>query len=389
MKIVILVGDGMADEPIPSLLGKTPLEAANTPTFDKIAREGRSGLLNSIPDGFEAGSDIANLSILGYDPSTCYTGRGPLEALSIGLDTGDKFVYRCNIVSIINDVMTDFTAGHITTKEATELLNSLNGSIDEVSFYPGVSYRNLLTLENGAGGETVPPHDIVGENIGINLPTGADSDILFRAFKVSERVFLNHEVNRVRISEGKIQATHIWPWGGGKRPSLENFKQKTGLSGGIISAVDLLNGIGRGASMKIIKVPGATGFLDTDYQAKARYALLALKELDFVFIHIEAPDEAGHMGSLDAKIKAIEEVDRVAETILKEFHGIIAILPDHPTPVSLKTHTRDPVPFAVLGLGTDSVDKYSERDAAKGSFGIINATSLLPILINSKGSLNK
>ena len=383
MKYVVVLGDGMADWPDPAHDGRTPLEYANIPNMDKIAREGRCGMLATVPEGFEPGSDIANLSVLGYDPAKYYTGRGALEAVSMGVDLGPgDIAYRCNLVCMKDGVMEDFSAGHITSEEGAALLASLAEELADVGLYPGVSYRHLLVVAGGGGAETTPPHDIVGQETGEYLPKGADAELLLRCMEVSRRVFADHPVNARRIAEGKTPATSIWPWSGGAKPALPLFAEKYGRSGGIISAVDLLNGIARCAGMKVIPVPGATGYLDTNYEGKARAAVAALAEVDFVYMHVEAPDEAGHLGSWDEKVKAIERLDAVIGIILDEADATIAVLPDHPTPIALKTHTSEPVPFAILGKGTDDVQAYSEKDAKNGSYGLMNALDFLSLLFS-------
>jgi 2,3-bisphosphoglycerate-independent phosphoglycerate mutase len=383
MKYLLVLGDGMADEPLAELGGMTPLEYANTPNMDRIAREGACGMLRTIPDGFEPGSDIANLSVLGYDPRQYYTGRGPLEAMSMGVQLGDDDVaYRCNISTVVNGKMADFSAGHISTQESHDLLAALAQRVPDVFIREGVSYRNLLVIRHGKGSVSTPPHDIVGQDIGPYLPTGGDAETLLRCIDESVGVFKTHPVNKARISAGKTQATQIWPWSGGKRPALPLFRDKYGKAGGMISAVDLLNGIARCAGMEIIRVPGATGYLDTDYNAKARYAIEALRSLDFLYLHVEAPDEAGHLGSVEEKVRAIERVDEMLGIIMEEFSGVIAILPDHPTPITLKTHTRDPVPFAVRGLKKDSTRRYSEREARSGIYGTTDAIDFLSLLFS-------
>jgi 2,3-bisphosphoglycerate-independent phosphoglycerate mutase len=386
MKILMVVGDGMADEPLAELGGKTPLEYARTPNFDRIAREGACGLLRTIPEGCEAGSDIANLSILGYDPRVYYTGRGPIEAASIGIELGtDDVAYRCNLVTVTDGVMEDFSAGHIPSSEGGALIRALAGEVAGASLYPGISYRNLLVVRGGGGSVTTPPHDIVGQAIGPHLPRGGDAEVLRRAMERSRQVLGDHPVNRGRISRGEPPATMIWPWSGGRKPDLPRFRDLHGLSGAMISAVDLLNGIARLAGMAVIRVPGATGYLDTDYGAKARYAREALERFDFLYLHVEAPDEAGHMGSAVEKVKAIERVDGVVGTIMETFRGIIAVLPDHPTPVRVKTHTADPVPFAVRGLGKDGTRRLTEKEAARGSLGTREAGNLLPFILGKSG----
>jgi 2,3-bisphosphoglycerate-independent phosphoglycerate mutase len=381
MKYIVVLGDGMADEPLEELGGRTPLEYAKTPNMDRMAREGACGMLRTIPDGYEAGSDIANMAVLGYAPEKYYTGRGPLEALSMGVDLMPEDVaYRCNLVTVEDNTMVDFSAGHISSAEGAELFASLQQALPEVMLQAGVSYRNLLVARGGEGAASTPPHDIVGQGISPYLPKGGDAELLLHCMEVSRKVFDNHPVNLARIRAGKRPATRIWPWSGGHKPAFPLFEKKYGKKGGIISAVDLLNGIGRCAGMEIITVPGATGFLDTDYDAKARYALDAISRLDFVYVHIEAPDEAGHMGSIEEKVKAIERVDGVVGTILDAFDGIVAVLPDHPTPIRVKTHTRDPVPFVVRGKGTDGTQTYSESAARDGELGTKNATEFLEFL---------
>jgi 2,3-bisphosphoglycerate-independent phosphoglycerate mutase len=385
MKYVVILGDGMADEPLQELGGKTPLEYARTPAMDRIAREGASGLLRTVPDGYEAGSDIANLSILGYDPGTCYTGRGPLEALSMGIDLREQDVaYRANLVTIRDGVMEDFNAGHISSAEGAALLHDLAPRLSRARVHAGISYRNLLVIPGGDGAVTVPPHDIVGQEVAPHLPRGGDAGVLGDAMDESRSVFSGHPVNQARIASGRLPATQIWPWSGGKKPFLTPFREKYGRSGGMISAVDLLNGIARAAKMEVVSVPGATGYLDTDYQAKARYALAALKRLDFMYVHVEAPDEAGHIGGIQEKIEAIEHVDEMIGTILEEFYGVIAVLPDHPTPIRARTHTRDPVPFAIRGREKDNVTRFSEREAANGSYGTRDAKEFLSLVFGAK-----
>ena len=383
MKYIIILGDGMADEPLAELGGRTPLEYADIPNMDRIAREGRCGMLRTVPDEFEPGSDIANLSILGYDPRTSYTGRGPLEAASMGIALEDgEMAYRCNLVTVRDGVMEDFNAGHISNAEGAGLLRDLDTALGDVRVYPGVGYRNLMVVSRARGAVTTAPHDIVGQPVAEFLPRGEDAGILLDCMERSREVFADHPVNRRRLQEGKTPATVVWPWSGGRKPSLAPFHEKYGLHGGVISAVDLLSGIARLAEMEVIRVPGATGFLDTDYEAKARYAVDALDRLDFVYMHVEAPDEAGHMGSVEEKVRAIERLDEAVGIILDRPDTTVAVLPDHPTPVRCKTHTADPIPFAILGKGRDNVCAFSEREAAEGSFGLMQAPDLLPLLFS-------
>jgi 2,3-bisphosphoglycerate-independent phosphoglycerate mutase len=380
-KYLVVIGDGMADEPVCN--GKTPLEAAHTPWMDRISREGSMGMVRTIPEGCEAGSDIANLGILGYDPRCYYTGRGPLEAASRNIALGPSDIaYRCNLVTVQEGVMVDFSAGHISSPEGECLLSALKGSLQSVSLYPGISYRNLLVVHDGGGAATVPPHDIVGNAIAPHLPTGKDATVLRSCMEKSREVFADHPINRARKAAGNPPATQLWPWSGGRYPSLPSFRERYGMRGGVISAVDLLQGIARCSGMEVIQVPGATGYLDTDYQAKARYAIDALNRLDFLYLHVEAPDEAGHLGDAEEKIVAIERVDGMIGTIFQKFQGVIAVLPDHPTPLRMRTHTADPVPFAIFGKERDETRCYSEHEGQSGGYGMINAIEFLPLLFS-------
>ena len=381
-KYLVVLGDGMADEPLAELGGKTPLEYARTPNFDRIAREGACGMVRTIPPGFEAGSDIANLSLLGYNPKKYYTGRGPLEAASMEVPLGERDIaYRCNLVTVTDGVMVDFSAGHIPSSEGGPLIRALAGRVDEVSLHAGISYRNLMVVPNGEGAETAPPHDIVGERIEAHLPRGGDAGILIRVMERSREILRDQPVNRERVAHGQSPANMVWPWSGGRKPNLPLFRDLHGISGAMISAVDLLNGIARLAGMEVIRVPGATGYLDTDYGAKARYAREALERFDFLYLHVEAPDEAGHMGSVEEKVRAIERVDGMVGIIMETFQGIIAVLPDHPTPIRVKTHTPDPVPFAVRGLLRDGTSRLTEREAARGGYGTIEGVDFLPLIL--------
>ena len=373
----------MADDPLPELGGRTPLEYAKTPNMDRMAQEGECGMLRTIPENYEAGSDIANMSILGYAPEKYYTGRGPLEALSMGIDLlPNDVAYRCNIVTVQQGIMADFSAGHISSAEGAALFATLALHLNKVSLRPGVSYRNLLVVPHGEGAESTPPHDIVGQSIAGFLPKNGDAPLLLDCMEKSAAVFSDHPVNAARAKAGKPPATQIWPWSGGKRPAFPAFSEKYHKNGGMISAVDLLNGIARCAGMEIITVPGATGYFDTDYLAKARYALDAIKRLDFVYVHIEAPDEAGHEGNIEEKVRAIENVDRVVGAIRAEFDGVVAVLPDHPTPIRMKTHSREPVPFVVTGKGSDTCRHFTEKEARSGMFGTKKATEFLSFLFS-------
>jgi len=364
MKYVIIVGDGMADYPVQSLGGKTPLMVARTPHMDFMAGQGEIGLVRTVPDGFNPGSEIANLSIFGYDPIRYYTGRGPLEAASLGVQLSDNDIaFRCNLVTLKFQgdqiVMEDFSAGHINNEEAREIIRDLNKKIGtkEIQFFPGVSYRHLMVLKNGAAkflnlGKLVliPPHDIIGKEITAFLPQVKDP--ILALMTKSQSLLKNHPVNVAREGKGLLPANSIWLWGQGRSPRMITLKERFGMDGFVISAVHLIKGIGILAGLEVLEVPGITGYFDTNYNGKAQYALKGLREKDFVYVHVEAPDEAGHMGDLQLKIDAIEAFDqKVVGAILKGIKDFdrykILILPDHPTPLSVRTHTADPVPYLI------------------------------------------
>ena len=382
MKYVVLLGDGMADWDIESLGGKTPLAYAKTPHMDRVAREGTLGLIDTVPRGLKPGSDVAILSVLGYDPAVCYTGRGPLEAASMGvrLDPGD-LAFRCNLVTLgdgADPVMADFTAGHIPSDEAREIILDLDRRIgtETLKFHPGVGYRHLLVWKGGGPEvETTPPHDITGQPTAGYLPRGKGAEDVIGLMLRSREVLKDHPVNRRRAAAGRKQATSVWLWGQGGKPAMEPLSTKYGLRGGMISAVDLLNGLGVYAGLEILRVPGATGYIDTNYVGKAEKVLEALGERDFVFVHVEAPDEMGHEGNLEGKVKAIEDFDeKVVGTVLKGIgrHGDyrVLVLSDHPTPIAKRTHTAEPSPFAVLCSREEdnvrSAEEYSEEAARRG-----------------------
>ncbi len=362
MKYVVLLGDGMADYPCQKLGGKTPLECAFTPFLDQIAAEGTLGLVDTIPKGFTPGSDVANLSVLGYNPEETYTGRGPLEAASMGINLApDDIAYRCNLVTIGEKdgeqaFMEDFTAGHISSSEAREIILDINRQLNssQYRFYPGVGYRHLLIWHNAAGSpQTTPPHDIPGMAIAQYLPQGECADEINDLMKRVAEVLKDHPVNVRRLAGGKKPANSIWLWGQGKKPQMIPLTRKYDFRGGMISAVDLLNGLGINAGLKPLHVEGATGYIDTNFEGKARMALDALKFMDFVFLHLEAPDEMGHEGNAQGKIQAIESFDeKIVGPILNNIGKLdeyrILVLSDHPTPLDLKTHVGDPSPFAVI-----------------------------------------
>ena len=379
MKYIILVGDGMADYPIVELNNKTPLEAARTPNMDFIARYGMLGRVKTIPEKMAPASDVANMSILGYDPQEYYTGRGPLEAANLGIELEDRDIaFRCNFITTNNDILVDYSAGHITTKETGILINFLNRKLGtkEMKFYCGVSYRNLLVIRDAPAdlinSQCYPPHDIIGKSISRHLPKGKDAELLIKLMKESAVILAPHEINQVRIDLRENPASMIWLWGQGRKANLPTYKDKYNLTGSIISAVDLIKGLGRLLGLEVINVPGATGFYDTDYEGKARAAIKALKDKDFVFLHVEAPDEAGHNGDLREKITAIERFDhfvvgKVLAAFKRKKNFRLLVLPDHPTPLSVRTHTSEPVPFAILGrdvFGSGFLG-FNEKEAQK------------------------
>jgi len=362
MKYVVIIGDGMADRPVKGLGSKTPLQKAFKPNMDRLVLEGIIGKVRTIPAGFHPGSDIASLNILGYNPMEFYSGRAPLEAASIGIKLErDDVAYRCNLVTLkfnkdkTKAVMEDYSGGHITTEDARELINDINRGIgtEQISFYAGVSYRHIMVWSSGAlNNECIPPHDITGKDITDYLPVGDGEDVLRGLMLKSTDILISHPVNRERIKRGDKPANSIWLWGQGKKLSLPTFRQKYSLDGALISAVDLMKGIGIYAGFEILGVPGITGYLDTNYVGKAEAALKALEKVDLAYIHVEAPDEAGHSGNYNDKVKAIEDFDAlVVGTVLRGIESFdeyrILLLPDHATPIEVRTHTDEPVPFVI------------------------------------------
>ncbi len=363
MKYVVIIGDGMADRPLEDLGWKTPLQEAFKPNMDRLACGGKIGRVRTIPPGFHPGSDVANLNILGYNPSKFYSGRAPLEAASMGIILKEEDVaYRCNLVTLkynqdmTKAVMEDYSSGHITTEEARELVNYINKEIriEKISFYPGISYRHIMVWTAGALNiECIPPHDITGKDIADYLPVGDGEDILREIMRKSTGILKSHPINKERLRRGEKPANSVWLWGQGKKLGLPTFREKYSLDGALVSAVDLMRGIGIYAGFEILEVPGITGYLDTNYVGKAEAALKALEKVDIAYIHVEAPDEAGHSGNYMDKIKAIEDFDAlVVGTVLKGIAFFdeyrILLLPDHPTPIDVRTHTDEPVPFVIF-----------------------------------------
>ena len=407
MKYIVLVGDGMGDNPVEQLGGKTPLQAAKTPNMDRLARNGVLGLVKLAPDGFSPGSDVTQLSLLGYDPRKCYTGRSPLEAASIGVSMEkDDVAYRCNLVTLTRNgeyisgnlsddvIMEDYSGGHIGTDEARELILSLDNSLgkDNFRFYPGVSYRHLFIWKYGETDlKSTPPHDFTGKVIKGRLPAGKGVDVLIDLMEKALRILIDHPVNRRRKERGDKPANGIWLWGQGKAPSLETFYKRYGLHGSMISAVDLTRGIGKYAGFDIVNVPGATGYLDTNYRGKGEYALKELYTKDIVYVHVEAPDEAGHNGDVAGKVKAIEEFDeKVVGVILEGMKGRgghrVLVLCDHKTPVALKTHTPEPIPFILYdSRETEKSGRaYDEFNAEESGVFVEDGTKIIDMLIGER-----
>jgi len=401
MKYILIIGDGMADYPIPELGDKTPLQAAYKPNMDSIAAKGRNGFIKTVPDELSPGSDVAICSILGYDPRLYCTGRGPLEAPSRGIKLGDNdAAYRCNLITEKNGAIVDYSAGHITTNEASGLIAAMEnrfGKPGQVEFLAGLDYRHFLILRNFAHPELIdctPPHDAIGVEVSMVLPKSKSekaektAQLLRDLINGSRTILRTHLVNIAREKAGQNPGNLIWPWGGGKKPSMPTLKEKYGLKGAVISAVDLVKGLATYAGMEIINVPGATGLHNTNYEGKADAAIKALKDNDLVVVHVEAPDEAGHVKDVAMKTKTIEDLDkrllgRILDSLSEPY--AIAISPDHPTPIKIGTHTRDPVPFAIESplLKPDGVKKFDEFSAKKGSYGLVQNDFLVSLLISS------
>ncbi len=402
MKHIIILGDGMAGWPIKALNGQTLLQAAYTPFMNELARKGRTGRLMTVAPGFHPGSEVANMSVLGYDLEKVYEGRGPLEAASIGVELQPgELALRCNIICIANDCIKNHSAGHITTEEADELVQALQAALgnDRVRFHTGIQYRHLLVIKGGDKRiACTPPHDVPGQPfrprmVRATVPEAQETaelinDLILR----SQEVLKNHPINLRRMEQGKDPANSIWPWGGGFRPQMELLSEKFPevKSGTVISAVDLIRGIGHYAGFETPEVEGATGLYDTNYENKVSVALDALRQQDFVYLHIEASDEAGHEGNMDLKKRTIEDLDnRVVRPIYEEVKNwdepvSIAILPDHPTPCSLRTHTSEPVPFLIWNpeIQPDNVETFDEVSALHGSYGLLQKDEFIQAFLN-------
>lgn len=400
MKYIIILGDGMADEPIEAFGGKTPLQYADTPYMDRLAALGVTGRLKTVADGFHPGSEVANMSVLGYDLSQVYEGRGVLEAASMGVDLQPgEMAMRCNLVCVEGDILKNHSSGHISTGEADELIRFLNEQLgsDRVRFHTGVSYRHLLVVKGGDKRlDCTPPHDVPLQPFRPLLAkpeveeAQETADLLNRLILRSQEILGDHPINRQRIAEGKDPANSIWPWSPGYRPAMQTLQQMYGIrKGSVISAVDLIRGIGVYAGLEVIQVEGATGLYDTNYEGKAQAALEALRTNDFVYLHIEASDEAGHEGDVSLKIKTIENLDkRAVGPIYEALQNwnepvAIAILPDHPTPCAIRTHTDTPVPFLIYKPGQmpDEVTSFDEFTVRRGKYGLLEKDEFIKQLI--------
>ena len=401
MKYIIILGDGMSDEPLAEYGGKTPLQMAHKPHIDWLAKNGQSGQLITVPPTMHPGSEIANMAVLGYDVETVFEGRGVLEAASMGVELKtDDLALRCNLVTIEDKRIKNHSAGHISNSEANKLIRFLNENLktDNLAFYAGVSYRHLLVINGGNKMvNCVPPHDVPGTLFKTVLPQAKTSegiktaDLLTWLIIESQKILENHPVNIARKKQGKDPANSIWPWSPGYKPAMPTLYDMFGIKkSAVISAVDLIHGIGTYAGMKVIHVEGATGLYNTNYEGKAKAAVDALNENDLVYLHIEASDEAGHEGDVELKTKTIEFLDeRVVKYILSETQKMeeevaIAILPDHPTPCALKTHTRNPVPFTIFkpGIKPDKVKVYDEFDTQNGLFGVLKGDEFIKAFLN-------
>ncbi|MEI7640866.1 MAG: cofactor-independent phosphoglycerate mutase [bacterium] len=395
MKYIILLADGMADRPIASLGNKTPLEAAHTPNMDMLASLSQVGMVKTLVEGYPLGSDVGNMTVLGINPNDHYTGRAALEAANMKIEMGTKDVaFRCNLVTIKDNAMLDYSAGHISTEEAKILIKLIDKKLGgpDFRFYPGKSYRHIMVTNSGETTKTIAPHDITGQEIEPNFPQGAKSKILIELMKNSAFLLEGHEVNTQRRALGKNPANMMWLWGQGKKMTVPSLKETFGISGAVISAVDLVKGIGVYLGMEVIEVPGATGYIDTNYEGKADYALKALKKHDFVYLHVEATDETGHNGDIKFKIQAIEDFDkkivgRIVEG-MKTFKDYkIMVTSDHSTPVEIRTHTAEPVPFLIYTSTkpvTNSISKHSEKAAMETGVKFENGWELFPYFINNK-----
>ena len=393
-KYVIIVPDGAADMPLKVFDGKTVFEAANIPNIDRISTEGRQGLVQTVPDNMEPGSDVAQMSLLGYDPKKYYTGRAPIEAVAqnIKLESSD-WVFRCNLVTISDEKMIDHSAGHITSEEGGKLIDEMNDHFasDTLKFYKGVSYRHLMVAKGyDFDVKTYPPHDYINTKIDKILPRGKGAEMLIDLMARSNQLFFDNDINRVRNDLGENQVSSIWLWGQGKKTIMDSFEKRFGLRGASVTAVDLVRGLSKLIGFDLKEVEGATGFVDTNYTGKAEAAIKALEQYDIVFVHVEGPDEAGHSGNAEAKKLAVERIDKyvvgpVYEALKKYENWRIMVLPDHPTPVESGAHSSDAVPFAMAGVGVNGILKkeFSEANSAQTGFRIDEGYELMEYFLKS------
>lgn len=402
MKYIVMLGDGMADYPVEALDGRTPLEVAKKPHIDRLAKYGELGMVKTVPDGMKPGSDVANLSAMGYNPLECYTGRSPLEAVSIGIEMSDMDVaFRCNLVTLSDEAeyrdktMVDYSSGEITTEEAAELIRAVDAAFrtEEILFYPGISYRHCMIWHEGPTGlDLTPPHDISDRKVTDYLPK---NPVILNLMQRSYEILKDHPVNQARVARGLNPANSIWLWGEGTKPGVSLFEKTYGVKGSVISAVDLIKGIGICAGMKVIEVEGATGNIDTNFRGKGEAALQTLLDgQDLVYIHVEAPDECGHHGDLEGKIRAIELIDELVVGPLLE--GLIAageaysilVMPDHPTPIAIKTHISDPVPYLLYRSTQEAesgIDTYTENTAKATGHYVAQGQELMKQLLEKHG----
>jgi 2,3-bisphosphoglycerate-independent phosphoglycerate mutase len=396
MKYAIVIMDGAADEPLDELGGQTILERASIPNTDWISSHGRQGMVQTVPKGMAPGSDVAVMSLLGYDPKECYTGRAPLEAAAQGIETAQSdWIFRCNLVTVADGLMRDHSAGHIDNVQALQLIADLNEQLgsDEVTFYPGVRYRHLMVHRGGPFDmELAPPHEILDEPVAKYIPRGKGGKVLAKIMERAAKILGEHEVNKVRRDLNENPATNIWLWGQGHKARLEGFRQKFGVSAAVITAVDLLRGLASLMGMTKIEVEGATGFIDTNFVGKGAKAIEALESHDLVIVHVEAPDEAGHSGRADVKLDAVEKIDRhvvgpLLEALKEQGQWRMMVLPDHPTPISMRGHSGDAVPFALAGEDVSGVlhEPYSEANGARSGLRIERGFELMEYFLQSKG----
>ena len=393
-KYAIIIPDGAADNPLDCFDGKTILEAADIPNIDKISINGKQGIVQTVPPDMTPGSDVAQMSLLGYDPVQYYPGRAPIEAVAQGIKPApDDWIFRCNLVTFADGKMADHSAGRISSEEAAKLLNELQNALadDRLHFHPGVSYRNLCVVTGVKFDvETQPPHDIIGKKVSRNLPRGKGADLLNKIMACSQQLFENHDVNRVRRDLGENPVSSVWLWGQGQTAYLESFHKRFGLKGAVITAVDLVKGLAKLIGFDVINVPGATGYFDTNYVGKAEAAIKALEDHDLVFVHVEAPDEAGHNGNAELKKRAVEKIDKhivgpVYEALQKYESWRILVMPDHPTPVETQGHTDDPVPFTMDGVGVNGIlhKPFSEGNASGSGFRVENGFEMMEYFLKA------